>query len=1099
MSETQPDLDEKPPKKRSLIRRVLVIGTLSVLLLVGGVTALVAVYFDDIVNAQKDEHLPRVQALLGRDVEVGNISTSFVPLGVEVRDIKVAGLKPGDAPLVELKRVFFSAGAWTAIKSAGTELQLNAMVVDGLTVNLVREKDGSLSYEDVLKRLSEGPPPEEAPQPLDPEVIKRLQQLQLKRVALENSRFRLIDRATGGAEAETHINQLSVEMDDVVLASPFEVKIGAAVFADAKNFDLRVKLGPVPIGKEGAGVPIHSIALKANGIDLSRALPYLPAGTPLAINSAKFEADIKIDDPLQAKGRIKVAGDLSVKQVALGLVEAGKPFDLKLSPNVEIDQKAGVIDLTGFAVSFDDMKITANGRVEGLNAEQPTFKDLTVKTDNLDLGRLTAMLPDLVGGMPKGTSLTGIFKLDVSASGDPTNQQVKADVNLDEAGIIIPGAFAKRAGTPLNTQFEADRKANDLDLKSLKLALGPMGLTLSGTVKDFDNPTFNIKGDTGRFDINGLVRMLPNVAKAIPPDVKVAGQMRVNVSLVGNPKNIDSQVLLELAGADLAVPGTTIKGGGRVMVLAKGDPSSAVSVNVDAELTGLGVRAGEAFAKPAGTPFVVKLAGSRSGETMNIGSLVLTLGPLNVSGSGRVAPNAVDIKANIGRFSVAQLATMLPALKDSPIAAATLGMNLALAGNPNNQATIKAGLQEFYFAQGRSSLAGNASVENLDAPKIRFNFTSPNLDLDEMFPPSDEAAPAEEGGGPLPPIVKKIDAAGGIRIAKGVSTGAAFTNFIAQLTMKNGVARFSALDFDAYGGHFSAAPTMMDLGAAQRSFDMNVSFKNVNAQQLLAEQADLPDTLSGRLSTQFKVKGKGNEWETMSKNLTGALGAQLQKGRFHGADVNSAVVTPVANAVPGGLVKKPKGVKGTPLSSLAAKFRIANGKATLVEPMVAKTPQGPLELDGYIGLDKALQLKGTLQLSEATVAKISGGRVKPKKPMPVGLTIGGTVDNPKISGVEVGELVKLMGGELAKSLGLEKVAAAKEQALAAKRQAEAMAREKAAEARRRANAAKNKAKAIADKKRKELEAKARKKKKEAEKKAKAKAKKEAKKRLKGLF
>ncbi len=1099
MTDTLKDIDETPPKKRSLLRKVLIVGTLTTLLLVGGVTALVAVYFDDIVNAQKDEHLPRVEALLGRKVEVGKISTSLIPLGVEVRDIKVAGLKPGDAPLLELKRVFFSAGVWHAIKSAGTDLQLNAMVIDGLTINLVREKDGSLSYEDVLKRLSEGPPPDEAPKPLDPEVIQRLQQLKLKRIALENSRFRLIDRATGGAEAETQINQLSIEMDDVMLSSPFEIKIGAAVFSDAKNFDLRVKLGPVPIGKPGAPLPIHWIAMKADGIDLSRALPYLPAGTPMSINSAKFKADIRIDDPLQAKGPIRIKGDLSVNQLAVGLMEAGEAFDLKLSPNVVVDQKAGVIDLTGFALSFDDMKITANGRIEGLNAAQPTFKDLTIKTDNLDLGRLTSMLPDLVKSMPKGTELSGIFKLDISASGDPTNQQVKADVNLDEAGIRIPGAFSKPVGTPLNTQFEADRKDKDLDLKSFKLALGPMALTLSGSVRNFDNPTFNIKGDTGRFDINGLVRMLPNVAKAIPPDVKVAGQMRVNISLVGSPKNIDSKVLLELSGANLAVPGTTIKGGGRVVVLAKGDPSSAVSVNIDAALTGLGVRAGEAFSKPAGTPFVIKLAGSRGGQTMNIASLQLNLGPLSVSGSGRVSPSAVDVKVNIGRFSVAQLATMLPALKDSPIAAATLGMNLALSGNPNNPSTIKAGLSDFYFAQGRSSLTGKASVENLDAPKIRFTFSSPNLDLDEMFPPSGEEAPAEEGGGPLPPIVKKIDAAGGMRIAKGVAQEAAFTNFVANLTMKNGVLRFSALDFDAYGGHFSAAPTMVDLGAAQRSFDMNVSFKNVNAQQLLAAQADLPDTLSGRLSTQFKIKGKGNEWETMSKNLTGALGAQLKKGRFHGADLNSAVITPVANAVPGGLVKKPRGVKGTPLSSLAEKFVIANGKATLVEPMVAQTPQGPLELDGYIGLDKALHLKGSLKLSPRTISKISGNKVKTKKPVPVGLTIGGTVDNPKISGVEVGELVKMMGGELLKAAGLEKVMEAKEAALAAKREALAMARQKAAEARRRANAAKKKATALVNKKRKELEAKVRKKKKAAEKKAKAKAKKEAKKRLKGLF
>ena len=134
----------------------------------------------------------RVKAILGRDVKVGQISTSFVPLGVEVRDIVVAGRTDKDDPLLKLDSVFFSAGVWAAIKSAGTKLSLNAMILDGLTINLVREADGSLSYEDVVKRLTDGPPPEEAPKPLDPEVVMVIKQLELKRIALENARFRLL-------------------------------------------------------------------------------------------------------------------------------------------------------------------------------------------------------------------------------------------------------------------------------------------------------------------------------------------------------------------------------------------------------------------------------------------------------------------------------------------------------------------------------------------------------------------------------------------------------------------------------------------------------------------------------------------------------------------------------------------------------------------------------------------------------------------------------------------------------------------------------------------------------------------------------------------
>ncbi len=1097
MSDQDP---EQPKKKRSLLRRVIVVGGLSVVLLLGGVLALVATHFDDIVNAQKDEHLPRVEAILGRKVAIGDIKTSFIPLGVEVQNVVVKGRTEGEDPLLSVKKITFSAGIWQAIKSAGTELSLNAMVVDGLTVNLIREADGSLSYEDVLKRLSEGPPPEEAPKPLDPEVIKFVKQLQLKRVALQNARFRLLDKATGGAPAETAINKLLVEMNDVVLASPFELHVAAAVFADAENFDLRVKAGPIPIGEEGKPFPVESIAVKSTGIDLSKIMPYLPAGTPVAIQSAQFKADLKVEDPLAAKGRIKVKGSLGVDQLSVGLVKAGKPFNLKLSPNVEVDQKAGIVDLTGFELAFDDMVIKANGRVEGLNDARPSFKDLRVQTTNLDLGRLLAMLPDAASGLPKGSDIGGIFKLDVAASGDPSAQDIKADVNLDEAKLMIPGTFAKPAGTPLNTQVDAHVTSKDLDLKSLKVAVGPLALALAGTVKNFENPSFDIKGNTGRFDINGLVRMLPNVSGAVPPDVKIAGSMGIDVKLVGNPSDIDSQVVIELAGADLAVPGTTIKGGGRIELKAKGDPASSIGVNLDAALSALGIKAGDAFAKPAGTPFAIQVAATKGGNSVNISSLKLDLGPLGITGGGSLVPGGpVDIKANIGRFSVKELAALLPALKETPISAATLGMSLGLKGNPSKMSTIHAELSDFYFAQGRSSLTGKASVENPDAPKIRFDFNAPVLDLDEMFPPSGEEAPAEEGGGEIPPIVKKLDVQGSIRIGQGVASAFPFTKFVATLTMQNGKAKFSKLDFDAYEGHFSAAPTSADVGAAVPSFDVNVSFRNVNAQKLLAEQADLPQTLSGRMSTKIKVAGKGKVWETMSKTMAGTLGATVLNGKFHGADVNEAIVQPVAAKVPGGLIKKPKGVGGMAFKKLEGQFEIVDGKLKLKEPMKMDTAEGPLELTGYIGLDKALNLTGKLGLSPKTIGLMTGNKVKVKEHVPVGLTIGGTVDDPKFTKVEVKELAEILIKELAKSMGLAKLEEAKAKAEEAARKAEAMARQKVAAAKAKANAAKKKAQAAADKKKKELERKAAAEKKKREKQAKDKAKKEAKKKMKGLF
>jgi vacuolar-type H+-ATPase subunit H len=187
------------------------------------------------------------------------------------------------------------------------------------------------------------------------------------------------------------------------------------------------------------------------------------------------------------------------------------------------------------------------------------------------------------------------------------------------------------------------------------------------------------------------------------------------------------------------------------------------------------------------------------------------------------------------------------------------------------------------------------------------------------------------------------------------------------------------------------------------------------------------------------------------------------------------------------------------LRNLAGQFEIADGKARLKQPMKLDTPDGPVTLDGYIGLDKALNMKGTFEVTPAMVAQVSGGKLKLGKNAPVGLVLGGTVDAPEVSGVEVGDLVEAL---LRQSAAGQLIDAAKNaEALAREKaaEAEAMARQKVdaakAEAQRRVDDAKKKA----DEAKKKAEAEAKKRADEAKKKAEEEAKKKAKNAIKGLF
>ena len=1079
---------------------LLVLGVTGGLLAVGAGLFVWLFDFDEALNAQKDEHLPRVEALLGRKVTVGAIKTTFLPvLGATIEDVVVLGRTPDEAPLLKLDRLVFRVDLWTAVKSAGTDVKLEALLLEGLAVNLVREADGSLSYDDVLKRLAEGPPPEEAPKPLDPEARKFIENLQLQRIALVDGRFDLVDKATGGAPATTQIKKLNVELNDVVLSSPFDLRVRAAVFADAENFDLTVRVGPVPIGKPDAVLPIHKVKIEAKSIDLARIIPYLGEGFPLHLDSAAFSANLTIDDPTGAKGPIAVAGSLGLTKLAL---VGGEAFDIEAKPNLTFDPAAGALDLTGFSLDFAGMTVTASGKVDGLKTARPAFHGLKVATTGIDLGRLQTLLPPLAAALPKGMKLAGPLVFDVNATGDASAQTIAAVVDLDGARIFVPGALDKPAGTALHVRLDADTTPQAVTLKGMNLAVGGLNLTLTGSVSGLDTkPSFDLRGDTGSFPLGGLMRLLPAVNQAVPADVQIAGNLQLSALIEGDGQYLDAKVKVAISGADLEVPGVTVRGSGRIDASAVGNPSKSLVAKVDADLDGLEVKAGADFHKPAGTALSLHLDATSAGAATTVRSLTARIGPLDLQASGSANAGNLDLRMTIQRFAVAGLTGLVPALKDGPLARATLGASVALKGNPSRPTTVEAQLDDFYFGVGRSSLAGKASVKNLDAPIVRFTFNSPHFDLDEVFPPAPGPAPPEPegGGGPLPPIVQRIDAQGALRIADGKAVDIPFTDFVGELTMKSGVLRFSSLQFKAYDGTFSAAPTTVDLSGAKPAFDLNVKMDRVDANKLLTEQANQPNVLKGRMSTELQVKGKGEVWEELAPTLSGALGLALAEGELPGLNLESDLLGGVAKKIP--QLKLPK-AGGTALKALAARFEIRNGRLELKEPLKTNTGSGPLTLDGAIGLDTSLHLTGTMELQPETLRRLSGGKVNPDKPIPVSLTIGGTLADPKVSGVDAEKLAVILVAAALGGLAGDQIEAAKKAAEEARRRAEAearkltdMARRKADEVKRKAQQAKTQALAAANKAKNDAQRKA----KAAADKAKKDAAARAKKKLKGLF
>lgn len=1063
-----------------MIRKLLkFIGILLALLVVAIIVVLLVVDFDAVLNDQLKAEKPRIESALGRKIELGPVKATLFPLGAEVTEIRVLGRTPEEAPLMTLKRAHFKVDLWRALISAGTDTRLDELVIDGLVLNLVREKDGTLSYEDVVKRLAEGAPPEEAPKPLDAEQKRRLQNLVLDRVALVNAEIHLEDR-TPATPAKTFIKQLSVELLDVALVSPFEVQLKAAVIAENPNLDVRMRLGPLPIGEPGAQAPLHWLTVKATDIDLGALVPYLGGALPVAIGSARFSADLRLDDPQARTGAMKLSGTMSVADLAVG-EPLGQPFALALAPNVSFSPGAGVFDLTGFSLALDDMKLTADGKLAGIGIK-PHFDGLKIRSENMDFDRIFALLPQALKSLPPGAKLGGPFSIQLTASGTPEAQAIEGALDFDGATIQVPGALSKPKGARLHLKTKADLAPDSLVLHRFALGLGPLSLDLVGSIKNFKQPIVNLKGDTGRFEIGSLLRFIPSVRAAVPDDVQLGGQAQVSVQIAGTAQQVKGDVKLGIYGADLAVPGATLQGTGEVVATVQGAPAGALALTLDTDLAGMAIEAGEAFKKPAGTPFAIHAAADRAPGSTTIKTFSLDLGPLHVTGSATLGA-AMAVEATIQKFSVEQLAALLPALKGSPYSKATLGLKLAGRGDPKVPASVEAKIENLEFALGKNQLAGRAEVQNLDAPRVRFDFTSPWLDLDALLPAGGEEEKPAAGPPQIPDIVKRIDGEGSLQVAQGIFGGIPFTDFVGQLSLKNGKLRFSKLDFKAYEGTFTGADTHADLGAAKPAFGVKMSLKNVNAAGLLAEQAGLKKkNITGRLSTELDITGQGLVWEQIAPSLAGQFGLSLLNGKIENLDTETAILAPVALLLP--LIQKDKIVKGQAFKSLAGTFEIKQGMLRLKSPMAIVDDKATFKLDGGIGLDQRLALTGTVELTPALIALASGGRIVTKRPLPVALKLGGTLSDPEITGIEV----RALATELAKAAGLKGLDEARKVVEEKVEEVKAVVEEKVDDAKKQAEAAAEAAKAEAKKRADE-----------AKKKAEEEAKKKAKGALKGLF
>ncbi|WP_242395437.1 AsmA family protein [Anaeromyxobacter oryzisoli] len=365
-----------------LARRIgLVVGALAgalVLLLI----ALVLLVDSGAVTRRVTELvLPRASAALGRDVTVRGARLGVLPHPhVRFDGLRVAG-RPGEPALAEAEALDVEVGFWPLLLSRGREVDIRAVSLVRLTVNVVRAADGSWSFEGLGARAAGATPLETSGGGRDTAVAVR-------ELRIEDGIVRVVDRSAGAEAAVAALTRLELRASGIGAGRPLSLRFAAALASDVQNLHADLKVSALPATVPGAVVdwPAVEGSLRLVGLPLERIRALLPGALGHIVRAGNASLDATVTT---AEGAWRLDGhgdlaDLSLRgQPASGHFRAAAALPLARLAG-------GRIDLTDLVVRGPGVELGGHARVE----LSPLRVWFVVTGPLLDLDAVMGILPE---------------------------------------------------------------------------------------------------------------------------------------------------------------------------------------------------------------------------------------------------------------------------------------------------------------------------------------------------------------------------------------------------------------------------------------------------------------------------------------------------------------------------------------------------------------------------------------------------------------------------------------------------------------------------------------------------------------------------------
>jgi uncharacterized protein involved in outer membrane biogenesis len=898
----------------------------------------------------------------------GDITLSFWPkIGADLGKVAISEHK-GSAEFASINSAKVALALLPLLKK---ELVVDTIYVDGAKANIVKYKDGTTNFDDLLSKDE-----------TESEQIK----FDVQGVNITNSEVRYSDE---GSDAQYAISQFNLTSGRIALAEPMDIatdfKVNAnqpAIVADVKIKGIFL-VDPETSHFKVTGLDTLMTGDMFNGKNVEvKASGDVDANTEkleFLVDSLKLAASGDFDGAQQTVAlnapALKILKDeVNTQKITINVTQKKADADLKLNM-VLADMKGSPKALESSGIS-GDLNMTQGKRVVSSQFSSP-FKG-NIEALIFDIPKLAGKLNIQDPSLPNG-AIQGTF--DLGAHADIKQEKADSTFNLNVAETKLNGNVDVTSFKTPNIKFNlsADKiNLNQLLGKSTS-APAPAAKKSSGS----NQPT----------DLSALKTLLVdgklNIGSIIYDPYRVTG---LNVAIKGDGQK------LSLTGLDVKVDDSRIKGNFAISQFSK--PLYTFDIDVDQVDLDRYVASAPANAKET------KPSSNAPSKPLDLSALKA----LNADGSIRVG------QLKYGKTKASNINIKLNANGEK------LSLNPFNAKVDDSQINASLGVSQFSQPQFNF----NVNIDKLDADRY-ITKSEPSANTTKTAQTSSSAeTPIDLSA------LKKFNATGEANIGWLKIANVKTQNVNIGLNAQNGVVNVSPFAANLYQGSMNGALKVDARATPVITFKQ--AMKNISIGPLLVDAIN-NDMLAGTGSVDVDITTQGSTVSALKKALAGSASLNLADGAVKGIDIagtirdlkNKANILKSKDAIEADKNKK------TDFSELTATFTIKNGVAHN-EDLAMKAPilrlaKGDSKGDIDIGSEKinylakptivkSLKGQGGADLDQlsglAIPVKITGTFASPKFGMDfaaIGAAIAKSSLLDKVGGEKGAAVKELLGNE----------------------------------------------------------------------------------------